>query len=207
MRHRFSTSLWVAHPHELVFAFFADPRNLPALMLPWQKARIVRVQIVAPPDPCPTSERSALYSGPIAGDGSDILISFKPFFLSPIRLKWQAVISDFRWNERFCDEQQSGPLAFWKHCHYIRDESRFGLQGTMLTDEIFYELGRAAGGEFAHGLFFADQLEELFQYRKQKLAELLEAARRKGQVSDEVPRVPPARETSPRNQPRPRSAS
>jgi ligand-binding SRPBCC domain-containing protein len=206
MRHRFSISQWVAHPHEFVFAYFADPRNLPALMLPWQKTRIVRMQIVAPPDRRIAPGRSAPYSGPIAGNGSDILISFKPLPLSPIRLKWRAVISDFKWNQQFCDQQARGPFAFWKHCHYIRNESRFGLQGTMLTDEIFYEVGRGAGAGLAHRLFFSGRLEELFHYRQQKLAELLEAAR-KSKVIDEVPRVPPARETSSRNEPRPRSAS
>lgn len=201
MRRRFSTSQWVGHPRDVVFAFLADPRNLPALMPKWQKARVKHIELVAPPDP-PSAER---YTGPIAGDGTRMLITFRLFPLSPVRVHWRAVISGFVWNHRFCDQQQRGPFAFWKHCHYVREESRFGMNGTMVTDEIFYEMGLGAGGAIAHRLFFSRWLEKLFRYRQQRLVELLDAARGQ-QPSDKVQRMPPARETLARHQPGSRAA-
>ena len=48
MRHRFQTEQWVPYSLERVFAFFADPGNLPPLMPVWQRARVEGANYVAP---------------------------------------------------------------------------------------------------------------------------------------------------------------
>ena len=50
MRQRFHTAQWVDFPREQVFAFFADPANLPPLMPKWQRARLEGVQYLAQPE-------------------------------------------------------------------------------------------------------------------------------------------------------------
>jgi hypothetical protein len=55
-----------------VFAFFADPANLPPLMPSWQRARVEQVEYVSPPESPPSRRKVA------AGQGSLITISFRP---------------------------------------------------------------------------------------------------------------------------------
>jgi ligand-binding SRPBCC domain-containing protein len=171
MRHHFTTSQWVPYPVEPVFAFFADPYNLPPLMPRWQKARVDEAQIVAPPV---AIARDAQLSHRIAaGTGSILLISFRPVPLSPIRLTWEAAITEFSWNEHFCDEQRCGPFAYWKHCHRVREEERDGVAGTNVTDDVTYEMKLGAAGEVAHTLVFASQIRQLFAYRQRQVAAIL----------------------------------
>ncbi|HEY5214106.1 MAG TPA: SRPBCC family protein, partial [Acidobacteriaceae bacterium] len=51
MRLRFHTEQHLPYPIETVFAFFADPANLPRLMPAWQRARIDHATFVPPPPP------------------------------------------------------------------------------------------------------------------------------------------------------------
>ena len=52
MTQRFETSQWVAHPVELVFAFFANPTNLPHLM-PRKLVTQIEDARIQPPPPRP----------------------------------------------------------------------------------------------------------------------------------------------------------
>jgi ligand-binding SRPBCC domain-containing protein len=168
MRHHFTSSQWVPYSRATVFRFFANPANLPPLMPRWQAARIDRIDIVPPPGESPSSA--------VAGLSSTMRISFRPVPLSPIRQTWHAIISEFARDEHFCDEQQSGPFAYWKHCHRLRDESRNGVSGTLLTDDVVYEIKLGVLGELAHSLFLARQIQNLFRHRQQQLEKLLAAS-------------------------------
>jgi ligand-binding SRPBCC domain-containing protein len=167
MRHTFTASQWIPRPAELVFAFFANPRNLILLMPSWHKARIDQMQIVPPP-----VSGDANGSGNAAGAGSMMTISFRPFPLSPVRLRWEARISEFAWCDHFCDEQVSGPFAYWKHCHRLQEDARGGVTGTGITDEIVYEMKMASAGELAHSLFFSNRIRRLFDYRHSQLEKI-----------------------------------
>src|SRR5271165_5973306 len=164
MRQTFATSQWILCPVEVVFAFFANPQNLIPLMPRWRKARVEEARIVAPPgaDTCIA-----------AGAGSIVTISFRPLPLSPIRLRWEAKISEFEHNDHFCDEQMRGPFAYWKHCHRLRPESRDGVEGTRVTDEVVYGMKMGRAGELAHRLFFTRQVERLFAYRQAQVEKIL----------------------------------
>jgi len=116
MRLYFETEQWLPYPTELVFAFFANPENLPRLMPPWQRARIEEA-VFAPSPPRPTD--SPRYPGIAAGNGTLLTIGFRPFPFAPFRIPWEARIEDFRWNEGFCDVQLRGPFKYWRHCHTV----------------------------------------------------------------------------------------
>lgn len=164
--HIFRSEQWHALPTELVFAFFADPANLPLLMPSWQQARIEEATIVAP------SLLPQAVSTPLAGAGTRLTLSFRPFPLSPVRLQWQAEINSFVWSSHFSDTQLRGPFAYWHHTHMVSPESRNGKAGTLLRDEIQYQLPFRIAGDLAYPLI-AWQLRKTFNYRHRRTRELL----------------------------------
>ncbi len=137
MHLRFQTEQWLPFPRTLVFAFFANPANLPPLMPGWQHARIDEITL-APPISRPAGTPE--YPGATAGDGTKLLITARGAPGLPLRLPWHAFIEDFRWNEGFCDVQVKGPFSYWRHCHTVRDETRGGQAGTTVRDAVEYAL-------------------------------------------------------------------
>jgi ligand-binding SRPBCC domain-containing protein len=166
MRHNFQTEQWLPYPRERVFAFFADPANLPPLMPCWQHARVEEAEYVPPPVLSTTTSFAA-------GEGSRITISFRPIPFFPLRLKWEAHIAEFRWNDFFCDEQRRGPFKYFRHCHRTREETREGIAGTVVTDAVEYELPLGLLGELANALAMKGQIRALFAYRQRILPVLL----------------------------------
>jgi ligand-binding SRPBCC domain-containing protein len=174
----FSSEQWLPYPVELVFAFFANPENLPRLMPTWQKARIEEADF-APPPPRPLAPDPALrFKSIAAGAGTRMTFSFRPFPYAPIRVPWEAEISEFAWNDHFCDIQLRGPFASWKHCHRLRPETRGDnsgglIHGTMLRDEVEYTMHFGRLGEIAQRLFISRQIQSIFNYRQTRTLELL----------------------------------
>lgn len=168
MRYHFTAEQHLPYPLETVFAFFADPANLPRLMPAWQRTRIDAATFVAPPPPphpFPGSDNI------VAGSGSRMTLTIRPIPLSPVRLPWVALIEDFRWLEGFCDIQLRGPFAYWRHCHNLAATPT----GTHLTDAVEYELPLGPLGSLANTLFIRRQLAATFAYRQQRTLELLAA--------------------------------
>jgi ligand-binding SRPBCC domain-containing protein len=165
MRHSFQAEQWVPYPMERVFAFFAEPANLPPLMPRWQQARVEKADCVPP---APGSN-----AGTFAGKGSQITISFRPVPFFPLRLNWDAYIAEFQWNEFFCDEQRRGPFKYFRHCHRTREEIRDGVAGTVVIDAVEYELPFGFLGELGNTLVMKRQIGALFAYRQRMLPALL----------------------------------
>jgi ligand-binding SRPBCC domain-containing protein len=170
MRHTFQAEQWLPHSLDLVFAFFSNPENLPHLMPAWQKARIEEATY-APPPPRPAG--ITRYSGMVAGAGTRMTISFRPVPYFPARLPWEAEITEFAWNDHFCDIQHRGPFAYWKHCHSLKPETREGISGTRVHDHVDYEMHLGRLGELANKLFVPAQFKSIFDFRHQRTAELL----------------------------------
>jgi ligand-binding SRPBCC domain-containing protein len=160
----YQTDQWLPYPIESVFAFFANPANLPALMPEWQKSRLEQVSLVSP-----------VQSGsPIAGTGSRISLSFRPFPGSPFRLRWTAEITDFEYNSYFIDRQLRGPFSSWNHTHRLTSgPDAEGRPGTFIDDYVAYAPPMGILGRLANFLFLEKQLEQTFSYRHRRTAELL----------------------------------
>jgi len=172
------TNQWVPFPVELVFAFFANPGNLPHLMPKWQQARVESSRLIAPP-PRPVAADPALrYQSQAAGEGSEMVISFRPVPRLPFRVSWIAKITEFVWNDHFCDTQLKGPFESWNHCHRITGETRDGVNGTLVMDEVEFAMPMGPLGRVAHGLFVRRQMESTFAYRQRRLEEILPVAAR-----------------------------
>ena len=170
------TTQWVPFPVELVFAFFANPGNLPHLMPRWQQARVESSRLIpAPPRPIAT-DPELQFQSPAAGVGSEMVISFRPVPKIAYRIGWIARITEFVWNSHFCDEQLKGPFASWQHRHGIVSETRDGVVGTFISDEVKYSLPLGPLGGIANGIFVRRQMEATFAYRQGRLEQILPVA-------------------------------
>jgi ligand-binding SRPBCC domain-containing protein len=165
MGFNFQSEQWVPYPAETVFAFFTNPENLPMLMPKWQNTRLEQVTLVAPPRVNATT--------PMAGSGSRITLSLRPFHGVPFRVGWESEITDFVLNSHFTDHQVKGPFSFWSHTHRIRGVDRAGINITVIVDQVEYEPPVGFLGRIANSLFLRKQLERTFEYRQARLAELL----------------------------------
>lgn len=170
--HTFHSQQWLPLPIETVFAFFANPENLPRLMPARQQARIEKASIVSP-----SAYSGSVPSSAAAGAGSRLTLSFRPIPFSPVRLQWEAEITSFLWNQQFSDTQLRGPFAHWHHTHTVTPETRTGesgasIPGTLLQDEVHYQLPFGKLGDLAAPLI-AKQLRRTFDYRHRRTSQLL----------------------------------
>ncbi len=169
---RFETRQWVPFSLELVFAFFANPHNLPRLMPPALKTRIDEARLQQPPEQHAATNPAWRIRGVAAGVGSEMVISFCPVSWWPQRVTWVARITEFSWNSHFCDEQVSGPFARFRHCHGTLAETRGNQVGTLVTDDIEYALPYGFIGRLGNPLV-RRQLEQSFAQRQVRLPQML----------------------------------
>jgi ligand-binding SRPBCC domain-containing protein len=177
MTQRFESRQWVPHPVELVFAFFANPTNLPHLMPPEQQGRIEDIRLNPPPPRPLAKDPSRRFLSMAAGIGTEIILSFRPVVLLPQRVGWTARIVEFEWNRHFADVQVKGPFKTFHHRHGIEREIRDGVEGTTVTDTVEYDLPLGVLGKLGSG-FARAQLEKGWEYRRKRLPEILAAAAR-----------------------------
>jgi ligand-binding SRPBCC domain-containing protein len=177
MEQRFETRQWVPFPVELVFAFFANPSNLPHLMPPAQKTRIEDLRVQPPPPRPMAVDPSRRFRSIAAGVGSEVLISFRPVHWLPQRVSWMARIAAFEWNSHFIDEQVRGPFQKFRHHHGLSVEARQGQEGTFITDSIEYEAPLGKLGSLVDRLIRM-QLKRSFAYRQERLPGILALAAR-----------------------------
>ena len=150
--HQLSRTQLVGRPLPEVFAVFSDASNLDALTPPF-----LRFQILTP---MPVELR--------VGAQLDYQLSL---FGVPVR--WRTRISDWQPQERFVDEQESGPYAFWRHTHEF--EAREG--STLMRDVVDYSEPFGPVGTVAHVLFVRRTLDRIFDFRRDAILRLLDRSR------------------------------
>jgi ligand-binding SRPBCC domain-containing protein len=138
-----TTALWLPHPREVVFEFFADAGNLEWLTPPWLHFEIRT--------PRPIAMRAGA------------LIDYR-LRLHGLPLKWRTEISLWEPPYQFVDQQLRGPYQLWRHLHTF--ESRDG--GTYCTDRVEYAFW---GGALVHNLLVRRDLDQIFTYRQLRLWE------------------------------------
>jgi len=175
MTQRFETRQWVPFPVELVFAFFANPTNLPHLMPRKLEMRIEDARVQPPPPRPVPLDPTRRFRSVAAGEGSEILISFFPIPWVPRRVSWMVRITEFVWNSHFCDEQVRGPFTYFHHRHGIGPETREGIEGTLVNDEIEFALPFGILGRVG-GMMVRRKLAKSFVHRQKRLPEILAAA-------------------------------
>jgi ligand-binding SRPBCC domain-containing protein len=141
----FAAEQWLPLPPERVFPFFADAFKLELITPPMLRFRVLT--------PAPIEMRA----------GTVIDYQLK---LHGIPVRWRSEITLWEPPHRFVDQQRRGPYRFWRHEHSFADVDG----GTLARDQVEYAV---RGGAFIDKLLVAPDLKKIFEYRKDRLAELL----------------------------------
>jgi ligand-binding SRPBCC domain-containing protein len=160
--HVLERRVWVRAPRPEVFEFFADPRNLERVNPPRTTLRWLR------PPPCRLS----------AGAVLDFDVR-----LSAIPVRWRVLVREFDPPYRFIDVQLRGPFARWEHRHRFvagpAEAGGAGDIGTWVEDRVTYRMPLGPLGAAAHALGAGRRITAMFEYREQRIRELLH--RRRGE--------------------------
>jgi ligand-binding SRPBCC domain-containing protein len=158
---------WIPVPLERVFRFFSEPGNLPRLMPPELAAEIVSVQKVPQsPETAPPSTA--------AGVGTEIELSVRLLPFVPFRTRWVARIVEFEPDRHFVDVQVKGPFRRWRHRHEFEPRERGGDQGTLVRDDLEYEVGFGLLGDVVARWLVARKVQSTFTARQQRLEALVD---------------------------------
>jgi ligand-binding SRPBCC domain-containing protein len=132
---------------EETFAFFSDPWNLEVITPGWLRFRI----------------REA----PERLEQGSLLHYRLRLFGVPIA--WRTEIIEWLPPRTFTDRQLAGPYPLWVHAH------RFSAApgGTEIYDHVRYRLPGGPLAPAAHRLLVRGWLDEIFDFRAARLAELL----------------------------------
>ena len=85
-----------------------------------------------------------------------------------IKTKWVSEITHFEEKKYFVDVQLYGPYALWHHKHFI-----YKIEGGVeLEDIIDYKVPLGILGQMVHPFIVKPKLEEIFNYRQQKMIEI-----------------------------------
>ena len=82
-----------------------------------------------------------------------------------LKTKWVTEITHVSDKHYFVDEQRFGPYALWHHKHFINEIDG----GVEMEDIIDYKLPFGILGQLVHPILVKPKLEEIFNYRTQKL--------------------------------------
>ena len=167
MSQRLQVEQWIPVRLPKVFAFFADPHNLPRIMPPAQGAKIIKLNLVPPRLP---EGVAALGRERMAGAGSEIYFKFRAIPYVPIHERWTALVTEFSFHEYFSDIQKQGPFKSWHHIHTFESSVVDGVEGTVVGDEVEYEVGFGAVGTLLEKLIFSRMMRTIFEHRKSALA-------------------------------------
>ena len=161
---------WIPVALPKVFAFFADPHNLPRIMPPSRGAKILKLNLVPPRLPMGSKGFERM-----AGAGTEIQLKFRALPHIPIHERWVALITEFSYNEFFSDIQKQGPFKSWHHTHTFEAKSQDGCEGTLLGDEVEYEVGFGIVGTMLEKLIFERMMNSVFEYRRHALQRIFAA--------------------------------
>jgi ligand-binding SRPBCC domain-containing protein len=147
---RFIKESRIAAPIDQVFAFHESPDALARLTPPWEKVEI---------------EESV--GSILPGSRVKLRTRFGPF-----RLRLIAEHTEYDPPNLFADRQVQGPFASWYHRHLFRTD---GSDGTILRDEIDYQLPLGRLGELLGGRMVERKLRRMFEYRHEQTKKIVES--------------------------------
>lgn len=147
--HLLERSQRVEVPVEQAFAFYGDDRNLEPLTPPWLHFEV-------------TTPRPLTM-------GANTLLEYR-LRLHGVPLRWRTRIETWEPPHRFVDFQEKGPYSLWEHTHLFEAD---GEGTTVIHDRVRYALPLGPLGSLAHRLFVRVDLERIFDYRRNAVAERL----------------------------------
>ena len=138
---------FIPAPLPEVFRFFEDPVNLEQITPPFLRFRVLGA----------TDEQVRV--------GTRIRYRLR-WQVFPLR--WESRISEYRQDVMFADEMLEGPYRRWYHRHYF-DPVEGGVE---MLDIVEYELPLGPLGRVAHALVVRQQLNRIFDFRRDVIARL-----------------------------------
>ena len=172
MSRHFEAEQWVPAPVERVFAFFADPHNLPRIMPPGLGTKLVKLSLVPPRFPAGQVPTGTLR---MAGAGTEMTVAFRVVPYLPVHERWVVRITEFSLNQYFHDVQKQGPFRRWEHTHSFEPSTSRGIEGTLIGDEIEYEVGFGIVGRALERALFQRLFHSTFEYRKRAVSQMFAA--------------------------------
>ena len=133
---------------EKAWEFLSDPENLKTITPDYMGFKILE------------GAEEKMYAGQI------IKYIVNPVLGLPLR--WVTEITQVEDQKYFVDEQRFGPYSLWHHKHFIKAIPG----GVEMIDIVDYKLPLGMLGRIAHPLFVKRQLNQIFNYRYNKLVEL-----------------------------------
>jgi ligand-binding SRPBCC domain-containing protein len=91
--------------------------------------------------------------------------------LHGVPINWETHISQWQPAQKFVDVQAKGPYALWHHTHSFQDHAG----GTLMTDHVRLRLPLGKLGFLVASPMVLKDVERIFNFRKQKIAEIFGA--------------------------------
>lgn len=149
--HRLLATQFIARPQREVFDFFAHPDNLGRITPPGMRFEFL-------------TEDRAMRSG--------LEIDYRLRPLLGIPVPWRTRIDAYDPPNGFSDVELRGPYRRWEHRHTFRAVEG----GTLMTDEIVYEIPLGPLGDLANRLVVRSELRHIFAYRAEAISTALRSA-------------------------------
>lgn len=145
---KFSQRIPISLPE--AWDFFSSPTNL-AKITPKEMAFTVTSELQ--PD-------EKMYPG--------MIITYKVSPVAGVKINWMTEITQVEDHQYFIDEQRFGPYKFWHHQHHFKEIPG----GVEMNDILTYGLPMGILGNIANSVFVAGKLQQIFDFRYQKVIEL-----------------------------------
>lgn len=94
-----------------------------------------------------------------------MIITYKVKPVLNIPVEWVTEITQVDEPFYFVDNQKSGPYKFWHHQHLFKETKN----GTEMTDIVNYAAPFGFVGKIAENLFIKKKVEEIFNFRNEKM--------------------------------------
>ena len=132
-----------------VFDFFSRAENLATITPPKMKFKILT------PTPIEMKEGALIdYTVRVLG----------------IPIRWRTLITKYQPPDIFIDQQLKGPYSLWHHTHTFEKISQ---NETLIKDIVVYTIPFGFIGRIVHFLYIKKDLDKIFNFRKDKIADLL----------------------------------
>jgi ligand-binding SRPBCC domain-containing protein len=131
--------------------FFSKPENLKLITPSYMSFKMLS-----------RSDAGEMYPG--------MIITYTISSLFNISINWATEITQVKENKYFIDNQISGPYKIWHHEHHFEEIKN----GVEMKDILYYEMPFGFIGKLMYKIFIGKKIDEIFNYRAQKIKELFE---------------------------------
>jgi ligand-binding SRPBCC domain-containing protein len=153
MLHTLHTKQLLKSDLHTVWEFMSSPANLAKITPSYMGFHILGDSV---PEKMYAGQIIEYYVTPVAG----------------IKMHWVTEITHVQDKLYFVDEQRFGPYSFWHHKHFLKEVS----EGIEMTDILHYKIPFGFLGKIVNALFIKKKINEIFNYRYNKLEQLFNHA-------------------------------